>query len=65
MKNKEHQYIIEDFNARGTLKEIAASLSKLAFNISTADPKEVDDNNDEDQSFYDDGKVSCSLFPLA
>ena len=64
-KKKTQKYDIQDFEARGTLEQIAKSLGRLAFEISSADPEEIDDNNDEELSFYDDGVVSCSLFPMA
>ncbi len=62
---KVQRYDIQDFEARGTLEEIAKALSRLSFEVSITDAKVIDDNNDENQAFYDDGVVSCSLYPLA
>lgn len=62
---REKKYSIEDFEATGTLEQIASSLMKLAHEISTATKTAIDDNNDEEQPFYSDIHVSCTLFPMA
>ncbi len=62
---KEQKYDIQDFEARGTLEQISKSLSKLSFEMSTTDAKQIDELNDDQQPFYSDEYISCTLFPLA
>jgi hypothetical protein len=64
---KVQKYTIRDFTVIGTPKEIQSSLSRLAFELSILvsgiDAEAIDD--DEQSSSYDDGVVSCTLYPMA
>lgn len=65
MSKKTQKYTIQDFECIGTLTEIESALSKLQFDISCTDADTIDEINDNNESFYDDGVVSCTLLPMA
>lgn len=62
---EEQKYDIQDFEANGTLEQISKSLSRLAFEISTTDINTINENNDDEQPFYSDQFISCTIFPRA